>query len=106
MSMRPSTDFQQRMTAAVEALATEVGILTKLQHVEGETESYCILELLRTTPSIKVYVYTQEAGFFEGNDWHIYERCDFDSPEELVRTLVSDMRSRLVSDASPPPTQR
>ena len=86
------------MVAAVEKLASGIGIAAKRQLIRGETEAYYILGLTREETRLKVYIYLDEAGFYQGEVWHMYERCDFDSPEQLQRSVLSDLKGRLTSD--------
>ena len=98
MSNQATTDFQERMVAAVEKLAVEVGANCERQLFRGKTENYYILGLVRDEVTLKVYVYLDEAGFCQGEDWNMYERWDFDSPEQLQRSVLSDLKDRLRLD--------
>ena len=95
MSAHSTTDFQEHMVAAVEKLASEIGIAIEHQLIRGEDESYYLLVLTRQKTRLDVYVYLDEAGFLEGEDWHMYERWDYDSPEQLQQSVLSDLKVRL-----------
>ena len=95
MSNQATTDFQERMVAAVETLAVEVDANCERQLVRGKTENYYLLSLVRNEVTLKVYVYLDEAGFYQGEDWNMYEKCDFDSPEKLQRSVLSDLKDRV-----------
>ena len=98
MSDCATTDFQEHLVAAVEKLASEIGIAAERQLMRGETENYYILVLTRQETRLEVYVYLDEAGFWEKEDWHMYERWDYDSPKQLQRSVLSDLKDSLTSD--------
>ena len=98
MSNQATTDFQERMAAAVEKLAVEIGANCECQLIRGKTENYYLLSLVRDEVTLEVYVYLNEAGFSQGEDWNMYEKWDFDSPEKLQRSVLSNIKDRLRLD--------
>ena len=46
MSNQATTDFQERMAAAVEKLAVEIGANCECQLIRGKTENYYLLSLV------------------------------------------------------------
>ena len=105
MSNQATTDFQERMAAAVEKLAVEIGANCECQLIRGKTENYYLLNenyyllsLVRDEVTLEVYVYLDEAGFYQGEEWNMYEKWDFDSPEQLQRSVLSDIKDRLRLD--------
>ena len=97
MSNEAASDFQEHMVASVEKLAAEIGGTCASRLVRGETKNYFITHLTRHGAAVKVYVYLDEAGFYRAEEWHRYERCDFDSPEQLEESILSDLKSHLTS---------
>ena len=99
MSNQSTTAFQEHMVVAVEKLAVEVDANCECQLIRGKTENYYILSLVRDGVTLEVYVYVDEMGFFQGEDWNMYEKWDFDSREQLQRSVLSDLKDRLTVDS-------
>ena len=92
-----ATLFQDELVESVERLADEIGAIRDRQLVHGESEEYFVIRLEHGKITLDVYVYFDEAGFYKDEDWHLYERCDFDSHAELKISILSDLARALGS---------
>jgi len=89
-----ATNFQDQLVGSLEKLADDIGASWHSRAVRGE-EEYIVVKLARGKTTLDVYVYLDEAGFYKGEEWHMYEQCDFDSPDALKTSILSDLAKAL-----------
>lgn len=83
--------FQNKLLSRIEQLSQSWDLYMHSRFVKGETADYYIAWLSRPEGGIEVYIYADDAGFSEQGNWHMYERCDFDSPDQLIEALASGL---------------
>lgn len=86
--------FQSRCAVEVERLLGENDLSFDRQYVMGREESYLVFEV-ETTGTLKIYVYDDEAGFFLGKRWHIWEAPDYEESQELLDAFLDGLRSAI-----------
>ena len=100
---RPSrrlTAFQVRCQHEVEALLRSYGIEFTCAKIDGEEESYLVLDANRpSAEDLQIYIYEDEAGFFLSNDWHIWEVPDY-SEAALQAAFLEGIRRAIAGDQS------
>lgn len=100
------TPFQVRCRSALEKMLGTSGFSAPLEHVVGSGESYFRVLVKEVPIRFEIFVYEDEAGFFEGESWHAFEAVDFDTDDELVDRFVRDVEvslARLLRQVSPSP---
>lgn len=93
---RSLTPFQFQCTSEVARLLRERDFSFRREQVEGEEENYLIFNVESNAPRpLKVYVYEDEAGFFLGERWHVWETQDYEEPQELMSAFLEGLRSAI-----------
>jgi hypothetical protein len=105
-SQRPPglTPFQFRCASEVARVLGEQGLSFSREQVEGEEESYFVFRVQPSAPEpLQIYVYEDEAGFFLGKRWHIWETQDYDTPQGLMNAFLDGLQSTAeqLSEQSP-----
>lgn len=90
------TIFQLKCREALEKLLLDKGLSAAFE-VQGVDEKYMLARLANLGDRFEVYIYEDEAGFFSGEEWHPYERVDFDSDADLIGKLMHDIDQYLPS---------
>ncbi len=90
-----NSNFQNEALSRVEQLSRSWNLYMHTRFVKGDTADYFITWLSRPEGGIEVYIYPDDAGFSEHGNWHMYERCDFNTPEQVIEALVSDLNNLL-----------
>lgn len=62
--------------------------------VDGNRETYFIVQLSQTEETIELFIYTDEAGvMIRGKEWTIFEAPDFDNENELIAAVAGHVDS-------------
>ena len=86
------TPFQVQCQRRVEEILHSHELHFSKTAVEGEEEDYLVLDVrVPSGTKLQVYVYEDEAGFFEGGEWHIWEKPDH-SDADLVERFLEGLR--------------
>ena len=90
------TAFQSTTVACVRAVLQAYETSFEVE-VSGLRDRYYRLRITdeRLSERLEIYVYEDEAGFFTGNVWEIWERCDYDTPEQLRAEFVQALEVEL-----------
>ena len=83
-----SSGFQQEVYAAVQEQLRRFGVPYTTNIVDAADDSYTVVKPSGLSKRVEIYVYLREAGFFLGDDWHIFERCDYDDERTLKYTFL------------------
>lgn len=77
------------------------GGLVEFVRTEGRNEAYYKKSVLIRTRTIEIFVYLDEAGFMiDGRHWHVYEKADFPTDEELISALGDGLERWLSDDVA------
>ncbi len=94
----PLTDFQKNLLRDVESLLGNIPHLERgaFQEVVGKRETYLKATVKAPRHVVEIYIYEDEAGYLlEGGEWTIFEKPDYSSPDELIRTFLASLREKL-----------
>lgn len=104
-SPRSVSPFRSKCASEVAQLLREEDLPFQREQVEGKEESYSVFKVDAATPEpLKIYIYEDEAGFFLGERWHIWETPDYDTPQGLMNAFLDGLRSVLAESTVDPPT--
>jgi len=93
---RGISPFRLQCVKEVARLLREEDLPFHQEQVEGREESYSVFRVESTIRKpLKIYVYEDEAGFFAGEHWHIWETPDHDTPQGLMSAFLDGLRSTI-----------
>lgn len=93
---RTLTPFQIRCGREVAQVFRGRTITFRREQIDGEGESYLLFTVgAKSGPSLRIYVYEDEAGFFLDDEWQIWETPDFDESSELLGSFLEGLRTAL-----------
>jgi hypothetical protein len=87
--------FQETCLAQVEDLLRRKGVEPTFQIVSGEGEIYLKASFEYAQKALEVYIYKDEAGFYEDRKWRICETQDFDSDSQLIEHFLEQLSHAL-----------
>ncbi len=93
------TPFQEECRRAVCDTLRMHGVACGFDLVHGEEEDYLRGPFSLTGKSFEVYIYMDEAGFFDADKWFICESPDYTSEEELITNLIQALEKQLAKTA-------
>ncbi|MEM7051492.1 MAG: hypothetical protein AAF604_17630 [Acidobacteriota bacterium] len=88
--------FQELCSRDVDSLLDEGGLDYSRNLVEGDSESYMVYKV-GGGERIEVYIYEDEAGFYFGDDWYVFEAQDYPSLDLLRRSFFERLKGRVLS---------
>ncbi len=89
------TPFQSSCRELVEVLMLDKGKEFGFEYICGEGEGYLRGSFTHKGDNFEVYIYIDEAGYFKGRKWRIFEREDFDSQQELEMKFIGELKGEL-----------
>ena len=93
---RDISPFRFQCVKEVARLLREEDLPFHQEQVEGREESYSVFRVESTNREpLKIYVYEDEAGFFAGKRWHIWETPDYDTSQGLMSAFLDGLRSTI-----------
>jgi hypothetical protein len=93
---RSLTPFQFQCASEVAQLLRKQDLSFRREQIEGKGESYFIFSAVsRLASPLKIYVYEDEAGFFLGERWHIWETPDYETPQALMSSFLAGLQSTI-----------
>lgn len=86
-----SSDFQREVQAAVEDQLHRLGLTYTTDTIDAADDSYVVVKPAGVSERVEIYIYLHEVGFFLGNDWHMFEKCDYDDERILKYTFLDGL---------------
>lgn len=93
------SSFQRECLQMVEEALGRRGF-SGTSKTSGVHENYIVLLVRATDPALEIYIYNDEAGFFQGKKWRIWETQDFPEPEKLKEAFLAALTDALDALAS------
>jgi hypothetical protein len=94
-------DFQHGCSRRIGESLQNAGIDVTFASVQGNKEDYFRGAFALGADSFEVYIYADELGLMaNGRHWRIWERPDFDGPDELLEDFMENL-SKLTDNQSP-----
>jgi len=91
-------DFQHGSSQRIGESLQNAGINVEFASVQGNREAYFRAAFDLGADSFEVYIYADEIGLMaNGKHWRIWERPDFDGPDELLADFMENL-SELTND--------
>jgi hypothetical protein len=87
--------FQEACLAETERLLRQTGVETTFESVRGEAEVFLKAAFSYGQKALEVYIYEDEAGFYEDGEWLICESQDFDGDGALIRCFIHRLSKAL-----------
>ena len=78
------TEFQARCRGALVRVLEDSTVNYSFEYAQGKKDSYLVYDLAVERRQIKVYIYGDEAGFFVGKKWFVFEAQSYPDPETLI----------------------
>jgi hypothetical protein len=85
--MAQLTDFQVETERALEQSLEKVGVALEERKLRGETETYIEAKV----HDLSVWIYTDEACVKGRGVDRVFEKWDFDSPQDLRRAFIKQV---------------
>lgn len=92
MKLEDLTEFQVECLKAVEDFLRSKKIPFRTEWTRGERENYLVIHPHTNSSNIVIYLYLDEAGFYNNQEWIIFETPDFDTPQQIIEALLKDLR--------------
>lgn len=88
-------EFQRSCLERMLALLNHLGVEKYGIELEGVGERYAILRIHGMTTRLDAYVYSDEAGFYQGEQWLIWESQDYPEGHLLCETFLEALERAL-----------
>lgn len=91
------SSFQRECLSMVEETLRCRNLVGDARIVSGVQETYVVLKVSAAKPALEIYIYNDEAGFFQGQRWRVWESPDFSEPENLRTRFLAALTDALDS---------
>ena len=88
------SNFQVECTQRALKVLERFGVTVE-QTRSGVHEEYIVISAPRQRPRLEIFIYTNEAGFFYGKSWYIWESQDYPRVKDLMKEFLAGLEEKL-----------
>src|SRR5947209_12961945 len=85
------TEFQRLCQRSTEEFLQKSGVPVRFELKNEAGDPFLVTRFSYGDHDFEVFIYEDEAGFFVDRVWHIQERQDFDTPQQLIAGFLLEL---------------